>query len=47
MNKYNKDLVKLIANHYNVNSREAEEYVDLFKNTAIFISPMFMRYTLF
>ena len=34
MNKYNKDLVKLIANHYNVNSREAEEYVDLFKNTS-------------
>ena len=33
MNKYNKDLVKLIANHYSVNSQEAEEYVDLFKKT--------------
>ena len=33
VNKYNKDLVKLIANHYSVNSQEAEEYVDLFKKT--------------
>ena len=31
VNKYNKDLVKLIANHYSVNSQEAEEYVELFK----------------
>jgi len=33
VNKYNKDLVKLITNHYSVNSQEAEEYVDLFKKT--------------
>ena len=33
MNKYNKDLVKLITSHYNLNSREAEEYIDLFKKT--------------
>ena len=33
LNKYNKDLVKLITSHYNVNSKEAEEYIDLFKHT--------------
>ena len=33
LDKYNKDLVKFITSHYNVNSKEAEEYVDLFKHT--------------
>ena len=33
MGKYNKELVQLIREHYNINSREAEEYIDLFKNT--------------
>ena len=33
VDKYNKDLVKLIASHYNVNSQEAKEYTDLFKST--------------
>tara|TARA_Y100001963_G_scaffold77486_1_gene107377 strand:+ start:228 stop:674 length:447 start_codon:yes stop_codon:yes gene_type:complete len=34
MNKYNKELVQLVRSHYNVNTQEAEEYVDLFKRTS-------------
>ena len=33
MDKYNKDLVNFVKDNYQINSREAEEYVDLFKNT--------------
>ena len=33
MDKYNKDLVNFIKDNYQINSREAEEYVDLFKKT--------------
>ena len=31
--KYDKELVKLITSHYEVNSQEAEEYINLFKRT--------------
>jgi len=31
MDKYNKDLVNFVKDNYQINSREAEEYVDLFK----------------
>jgi len=34
MNKYNKELVQLVRSHYNVNTQEAEEYIDLFKRTS-------------
>ena len=33
MDKYNKDLVNFVKDNYQINSREAEEYVDLFKKT--------------
>jgi hypothetical protein len=33
VDKYNKDLVKHIIDHYNINSNEAKEYIDLFKST--------------
>ena len=33
VDKYNKDLVKLVTSHYNVNSHEAKTYIDLFKST--------------
>ena len=34
VNKYNKDLVKLITNHYECSIIEAESYIDLFKHTS-------------
>ena len=33
MNKYNKDLVNFVRDHYKINSREAEEYIDIFIRT--------------
>jgi hypothetical protein len=33
LDKYNKELVKFIARHYEVNSQKAKEYIDLFKKT--------------
>ena len=30
VNKYNKDLINFLKDHYQINSREAEEYVDIF-----------------
>ena len=33
VNKYNKDLIKFVRNHYEVNSQEAEQYVDIFIRT--------------
>ena len=33
MNKYNKDLVNFVRDHYKINSREAEEYIDIFTRT--------------
>ena len=33
VNKYNKDLVNFIKDHYQINSREAEEYIDIFIQT--------------
>jgi hypothetical protein len=33
VDKYNKDLVVLIKGHYEINSQEAKEYIDLFKRT--------------
>ena len=33
VDKYNKDLVKYITDHYSINSQEAKEYIDLFKGT--------------
>ena len=33
VDKYNKELVKIIKDHYEVNSREAETYIELFKHT--------------
>ena len=33
VDKYNKDLVKLVTSHYNLNSQEVKEYIDLFKST--------------
>ena len=33
VDKYNKELVKLITRHYDVNSYEAKDYIDLFKST--------------
>jgi len=33
VDKYNKELVKLITSHYEVNSHEAKDYIDLFKRT--------------
>lgn len=33
VNKYNKDLISFVKDHYQINSREAEEYVDIFIRT--------------
>ena len=33
VNKYNKDLINFLKDHYQINSREAEEYVDIFIRT--------------
>ena len=33
MNKFNKDLINFVKDHYQINSREAEEYVDIFIRT--------------
>ena len=33
VNKYNKDLINFIKDHYQINSREAEEYVGIFIRT--------------
>ena len=35
MNKYNKNLVKIIANHYQIAYIEAEQYIDLMEQTEI------------
>jgi len=35
MNKYNKDLVKIIANHYKIPKSEAEEYIGHFLKDSI------------
>ncbi len=32
-NKYNKDLVNFVKNHYQINSRESEEYIDILIRT--------------
>ena len=32
MDKYNKDLVNFVKKNYQINSREAQEYIDLFKS---------------
>ena len=33
VNKYNKDLINFVKDHYQINSREAEEYVGIFIRT--------------
>tara|TARA_Y100001938_G_scaffold134082_1_gene194176 strand:- start:1719 stop:2168 length:450 start_codon:yes stop_codon:yes gene_type:complete len=33
VNKYNKELINFLKDHYQINSREAEEYVDIFIRT--------------
>jgi proline dehydrogenase len=35
MNKYNKDLVTVIANHYQIARIEAEQYIDLMEQSEI------------
>ena len=35
MNKYNKNLVRIIANHYQIANIEAEQYIDLMEQTEI------------
>ena len=35
MNKYNKDLVTVVANHYQVSRLEAETYIDIMENVEI------------
>ena len=34
VDKYNKELVNIIKDHYEVNSHEAKDYIDLFKHTS-------------
>ena len=33
VNKFNKELVKFVKDHYEINSHEAEEYIDIFRRT--------------
>ena len=35
MSKYNKSLVKIVANHYQVANNEAEQYIDLLEKNEI------------
>jgi len=35
VDKYNKELVKIVKDHYEINSREAETYISLFKHTTM------------